>query len=204
MHVPTYYKNENIKEVKEFLLSNSFGILITVGNGRPIGTHIPIELDQDENGNVVLLGHISKANPQWKTIANNQEVLAIFNGPHSYISSSWYEKENVPTWNYIAAHVYGRIKIISEDALVDSLRKLVDKHEVDSETPVSVDKMSAKTMKQINGIIGFSIDITEIQVAYKLSQNRNDSDYHNIIDNLENSKSALEKQVAREMRKKRE
>ena len=87
--------------------------------------------------------------------------------------------------------------------LVDSLRKLVDKYEVDSEDPVSVDKMSPKTMQQINGIIGFSINITEIQVAYKLSQNRNDSDYHNIIDKLENSQNPLKKEVAKEMKKKR-
>lgn len=203
MHVPTLYKNENISEVKDFLVGNSFGILVTQSIDRPIGTHIPMELDKDENGNDILLGHISKANPQWNSFRDDQEVLAIFSGPHSYISSSWYEEENVPTWNYIAVHVYGSIKLITGDVLVDSLRKLVDKYEVDSEDPVSVDKMSPKTMQQINGIIGFSINITEIQVAYKLSQNRNDSDYHNIIDKLENSQNPLKKEVAKEMKKKR-
>lgn len=203
MHVPTLYKNENISEVKDFLVGNSFGILVTQSIDRPIGTHIPMELDKDENGNDILLGHISKANPQWNSFRDDQEVLAIFSGPHSYISSSWYEEENVPTWNYIAVHVYGSIKLITGDVLVDSLRKLVDKYEVDSEDPVSVDKMSPKTMQQINGIIGFSINITEIQVAYKLSQNRNDSDYHNIIDKLENSQNPLKKKVAKEMKKKR-
>ena len=113
MHVPTYYKNENITEVKDFLVGNSFGILVTKSIDRPIGTHIPMELDKDENGNDILLGHISKANPQWNSFRDDQEVLAIFSGPHSYISSSWYEEENVPTWNYIAVHVYGSIKLIT-------------------------------------------------------------------------------------------
>jgi transcriptional regulator len=202
MHIPNYYKNENIEEVKNFLIGNSFGILINQTNGKLTGTHIPMELDKDENGDDVLVGHISKANPQWKNFNKDEEVLAIFNGPHAYVSSSWYEKENVPTWNYIAVHVYGKIKIIEGDELLDSLKKLVDKYEANSENPVSVEKMSSKTLKQINGIIGFSIKINEIQAAYKLSQNRNESDYHNIVDKLENTGDAISNEVAKEMKKK--
>ena len=86
-------------------------------------------LDIDENGEDVLVGHMSKLNPQWGNFHDNEEVLAIFNGPHTYVSSSWYEKENVPTWNYIAVHVYGKIKIIVGAELLNSLRKLVDKYE---------------------------------------------------------------------------
>ena len=201
MHIPNIYKNENLEEVKNFLIENSFGILINQTNGKLTGTHIPMELDKDENGNDTLVGHIGKANPQWKNFQENGEVLAIFNGPHSYVSSSWYEKENVPTWNYIAVHVYGEIKIIEGEKLLDSLKKLVDKYEVNSENPVSVEKMSANTMKQINGIIGFSIKITEIQAAYKLSQNRNESDYHNIVDKLENTGDLSSNEVAKEMKK---
>lgn len=201
MHIPNIYKNENLAEVKSFLVENSFGILINQTNGKLTGTHIPMELDKDEHGADVLVGHIAKANPQWKNFQENGEVLAIFNGPHSYVSSSWYEKENVPTWNYIAVHVYGKIKIIEGEELLESLKKLVDKYEVNSKNPVSVEKMSAKTMRQINGIIGFSIKITEIQAAYKLSQNRNESDYHNIVDKLENTGNPNSSEVAKEMTK---
>ena len=201
MHIPNYYKNENLEEVKDFLIENSFGILINNTSGRLTGTHIPMELDKDENGNDVLVGHISKANPQWKNFNESEEVLAIFNGPHAYVSSSWYEKENVPTWNYIAVHIYGNIKIVEGEELMNSLKKLVDKYEMNSENPVSVEKMSDTTLKQVNGIVGFSITINEIQAAYKLSQNRNESDYHNIVDKLENDGDSISAEVAKEMKK---
>jgi len=201
MHIPSYYKNENLEEVKNFLIENSFGILINKTNGKLTGTHIPMELDKDENGDDILVGHISKSNPQWGNFNENGEILAIFNGPHAYISSSWYGKENVPTWNYIAVHIYGKIKIIEGDELLDSLKKLVNKYEMNSENPISVEKMSSRTLKQINGIVGFSIRINEIQAAYKLSQNRNESDYHNIVDKLENIENPTTNEVAKEMKK---
>ena len=203
MYIPNYFKNENLEEVKNFLIANSFGILINHTHGILTGTHIPMELDTDENGDDVLVGHISKANPQWENFEDNQDILAIFNGPHSYVSSSWYEKENVPTWNYIAVHIYGKIKIIEGDELLDSLKKLLIKYEADSENPVTMEKMSAENLRQINGIVGFSIKINEIQAAYKLSQNRNDTDYHNIIDKLDKRDDTKTKEVAKEMKRRR-
>ena len=203
MYIPNYYKNEKIEEVRSFLTKNSFGILINQGNGKLSGTHIPLELDTDEEGKDVLIGHLSKANPQWKNFKDNEEVLAIFQGSHSYISSSWYNHEDVPTWNYIAVHVYGVIKIIEGDELLDSLKKLVDKYEKNSENPVSVGNMSEKTLKQIKGIVGFKISINEIQSAYKLSQNRDDSDYHNIIEELEKTEDPNSIDIAKEMKQNR-
>ena len=204
MYIPNHYKNENIKEVKDFLIKNSFGILLNQNKGRISGTHIPMELDTDKNGKDILSGHISKANPQWNNFNDKEEVLAIFNGPHSYVSSSWYKKENVPTWNYIAVHIYGTIKIIEGDELLSSLKKLVDKYESNSENPVSVENLSEKSLKQINGIIGFNIHINEIQATYKLSQNRDDSDYHNVIKKLDKTKDSGSMEIAKEMRIKRE
>ena len=112
MFIPNIYKNENIEEVKKFLNENSFGILISQVDGKITGTHIPMELDKNEDGEDVLFGHIAKSNPQAKNLKNKEEILAIFNGPHSYISPSWYQKKNVPTWNYVAVHVYGKVKVI--------------------------------------------------------------------------------------------
>lgn len=120
MYIPELYKNENQEEVNAFLQQNSFGILVNRTNGKLWATHIPLELDTNENGKSILFGHISKENPQWESFESDANVLAIFSGPHSYISSSWYEKENVPTWNYIAVHVYGKIKIIEGEAVVAS------------------------------------------------------------------------------------
>ena len=185
MFIPNLHKNKNIEEVKSFLNENSFGILISQVDGKVSGTHIPMELDKDENGEDVLVGHIARANPQSKKLKNEEEILAIFNGPNSYISSSWYQKENVPTWNYVAVHVYGKVKIMEGEELLDALTKLVDKYEKNSKNPVSVKKMSSRTLEQVNGIVGFSIKINEIQAAYKLSQNREEKEYTNITNELE-------------------
>ena len=105
MYIPHYFKNKNLDEVKEFLSRNSFGILINSIDSKLWATHIPLELEKNKEGQDVLVGHISKSNPQWKNFSKNEEVLAIFQGPNSYISSTWYKDENVPTWNYIAVHV---------------------------------------------------------------------------------------------------
>lgn len=204
MFIPSYYKNENIEEVKDFLVKNSFGILVNLVDGRPWGTHIPLELTTDAEGNEVLYGHIAKANPQSKNIKDGDEILAIFPGPHSYVSSSWYTFEEVPTWNYIAVHVYGRVAILDEKELLFALDHLTNKYEALSEHPVSLKNLSEKTMKQVRGIVGFKIFIKDIQAAYKLSQNRKDEDYHNIINHLETSTDPQSNAIAGEMKSRRE
>lgn len=186
MYVPQHYKQTNLSEIKNFLVHNSFGILVNQLDGKPWATHIPLELDVDINGKDVLVGHIAKANPQWSGFQNDQQVLCIFNGPHSYISSSWYKQEEVPTWNYIAVHVYGTIKILDEAAVLASMHKLVDKYEINSTHPISINDMSATTMRQLKGVIGFQISFDEIHAAYKLSQTRTE-DHPVIVSNLEAS-----------------
>jgi len=201
MYIPEQYKNENEAEIKDFLQKNSFGILVNQTDGKLWATHIPLELDKDENGQDILHGHLSKANAQCESFISDNKILAIFPGPHTYISSSWYEKEEVPTWNYIAVHVYGTIKIIEGEALLNSLKKLVDKYEANSENPVRVEELSNKTMRQINGIVGFIIEIDDIQAVKKMSQTRNDKDYHNIISELEKTENTDAVEVAKIMGK---
>lgn len=199
MYIPHYYKNENVEEVKEFLRKNSFGILINQVDGKPWATHIPIELDKDEDGKEILVSHISKANPQWKEFEKLPEVLCIFNGPHSYISSSWYKEEEVPTWDYIAVHVYGKLTILDEEAVMKSLHKLVNKYEKDSKNPISLHNMSPKTLRQVKGVVGFKIEITDIQAAYKLSQTRTE-DHTAIIKELKEG-NVTSKEIARHIKK---
>lgn len=199
MFIPEHYKNTDVKEIHDFLKNNSFGILINTIEGKPWGTHIPLELSKNVMGNDILVGHIAKANLQSKNLNNGDQVLCIFNGPHSYISSSWYQQEEVPTWNYIAVHVYGTVKIQTSDELLTSLHALVDKYEQQSEHPVSLNNMSKKTMRQVTGIIGFEIEINDIQAVNKLSQGRS-HDHPKIISELE-KQGASEKAVAEEMKK---
>ena len=202
MYIPNYFKNNNIKEVKEFINRNGFGTLINIIDGKPRATHIPLEWDTNREGKDILLGHISKANPQWKNFNNDESVLTVFLGPHSYISSSWYNHENVPTWNYIAVHIYGRIRIIEGGELLKSLNKLVDKYERNSAEPVSIENLSPQTLKKLREIVGFEIIIREIQAAYKLSQNRNKIDFKNIIKELENTSKTDSIELAAVMKEK--
>lgn len=200
MYTPKHYKNTDQKEIEAFVAANSFGILVNQVDGKPWATHLPLELDLDSYGNDILVGHIAKANPQWNYFQDDTQVLCIFNGPHSYISSSWYKEEEVPTWNYIAVHIYGTLKIQTEEALLASLHKLVDKYEKDSKEPISLYDMSPATMRQIKGIVGFQIKIEDIQATYKLSQGR-EQDHSKIISELDERQDSGSKAIAKCMRK---
>jgi len=187
-----------MSEVYDFIRQNSFGILINQVDGKPWATHIPLELEK-RNGKDVLVGHIAKANPHWKSFQKEAQMLCIFNGPHAYVSSSWYKEEEVPTWNYIAVHVYGSLKILSEEETIQSLHRLVDHYESQSKNPLSLHDVSPKTLRQVKGVVGFSITVEEIQAAYKLSQTRQD-DHAAIISNLE-ERGVTESEIARHMKK---
>lgn len=185
MYIPALFKNEDLNAVKDFITANGFAILVSQVNGRPWATHIPLMLDKNAEGKDVLTGHISKANSQWKEFNNDDELLVIFTGPHAYVSSSWYDHENAPTWNYTAVHVYGRISIIEGELLKSKLGKLINKYEAGSMHPVSLQTMSHDFVeKEMRGIVGFDIEITGIQAASKLSQNRDAKNYDAIINEL--------------------
>lgn len=201
MYIPSIYKNENKEEIKNFIHENGFGILINQMVGKPWATHIPMLLLENESGQQILEGHISIENPQAKYLEEEQIFLAIFTGAHAYISSSWYDHENVPTWNYTAVHVYGKITILNQEDTILSLKKLVDKYEINSENPIKIEELSAKTMMQARGIVAFHLEITSIEAVKKLSQNRDDKNYTNIINELEKTKEINSIVLAQEMKK---
>lgn len=182
MYTPKYFRNEDHDATKEFIMQNGFGILISAANGNLLATHIPLELSAD---GTKLLGHISKGNPQGKDLSAG-EVLVVFSGPHTYISSSWYDHANVPTWNYIAVHVYGTIRLIEGEELFHSLEQLMGKYEKHSADPVTVEKLTPAYMQQtMKGVTGFEIAITKIEATQKLSQNRDRKNYTAIIHELD-------------------
>jgi len=202
MYIPKFFKVHDIEKVKDFIQKNSFGILINQVDGKPWATHIPLVLETKNANESILFGHIAKANKQWQAFQEGHEVLVIFQGPHAYISSSWYDHENVPTWNYAAVHVYGKIRIVDNNTLYEHLSKLVDKYETGNENPVQVSAMSANMLeKQMSAIVGFEIQITEIQAAEKLSQNRDEKNYSNIIAELEKNGDRDSMEIAEAMKK---
>jgi len=203
VYVPKYYKVSDLEEIKEFIQHNSFATIVSIRKGKPIAAHIPVLLKKIED-DYYLTGHLAYGNPLWKTFEEVQDILVIFNGPHAYISSSWYEHENVPTWNYQAVHVYGKASLIEGMDLEQDLTSLLEKYESFRENPVLWDKLSPELLQQeMKGIKGFKIKVEEVQAAYKLSQNRNASDYANIIKELYKEENPHADALAEAMKKNR-
>lgn len=133
---------ESQPEVLDFIQKNSFATLYTHVEGRPWATHLPVFLEGKPEGKFVLHGHLAKANSQWKHLTQSEEVMVVFHGPHAYISSSWYTHENVPTWNYLAVHVYGKVRLIEGEELMHHLKSLVDQYETGRPNRVQVETMT--------------------------------------------------------------
>ncbi len=202
MYTPKHYKQEDWDEIKNFVQTYPFATLVSIDEKYPVATHIPIELEQNFEGETVLWGHIARNNRQWESFDKHPDVLAIFQSHNSYISSSWYEEPEVPTWNYRAVHIYGKLKELSEEALRESLRRLIDKYEQNSECPVSMDTLPEEIVEpQLKGVYGFEISIEKVEAADKLSQKRNEQDHYNIIKKLLERGDPQSRGIAEAMKK---
>jgi transcriptional regulator len=196
MYIPKFFRVTNMNEVRDFIEKNSFATIVSNKQQRLIATHTPLQFFY-QDGDAYITGHMAYGNPQWKTFQPDQEVLVIYQGPHAYISSSWYEHENVPTWNYQSVHIYGTASIMTREEVKQDLQSLLQKYEQHRENPVLWEKLSLPFLeKELKGIVGFKIAIKEIQAAYKLSQNRNEQDYQNIITQLMKEPDISSQQLA--------
>ncbi len=201
MYIPKYYREEGHETIVAFFRQNNFAVLVSFDGEKPVATHLPVEVVEDHNGRLTIYGHRSRANPQWKTFGEH-EVLLIFQGAHTYISPRWYNHVNVPTWNYMMIHVYGQVRLVQDGELFGLLSRLVHEHEVN--TSYSLEGLPQDfVQKEMQGVVGFAIEVTRIEAAYKLSQNRNDEDHENIVRELERRGDADSVQVANAMREKR-
>lgn len=203
MYIPRRFEEKDTEKIHAFIRENSFAILISIQDGRPIGTHIPLQLEIGADGKAGLMGHISRGNEQKHSLTPGAKVLAIFPGPHAYVSPRWYTEMKVPTWNYIAVHVYGAVSIIEGEELRTALSRLIDTYELHRPQPVTIDEIPEKELNaDLRGIVGFRISIDEIQAAYKLSQNRDPESYHHVIDHLSQGDESA-RAVAAEMAKRK-
>ncbi|KMY45757.1 protease [Bacillus sp. FJAT-27916] len=199
MYVPKMFKVTNQEDIYAFIEANSFATLVTMEKGKPIATHLPMELKK-QGEDYYLTGHLAYGNRQWKTF--DGEVLAIFQGPDAYISSSWYEHEEVPTWNYQAVHVYGQAVILEREELIEELSRMLKKYEGNRENPVLWETLSPELLEQeLKGTVGFKIKISDIHAAYKLSQNRNQRDFQSIMERLRHEGNSKSAEIAKEMEK---
>lgn len=185
MYIPKIYRNEDRPKIIEFITQNNFGIMVSCNlQQKIIATHIPF-LFEERDEKLIAVSHMSKANEQWKNLESQSEILIIFQGPHTYISSSWYNHVNVPTWYYIAVHLYGKVKLFTQEEAYHHLSKLVDFHESGEKNPISVDGMGRNYVdREMKGMIAFEIEVSEIQAVEKLSQNRDEENLNLINEKL--------------------
>ncbi|WP_347553232.1 FMN-binding negative transcriptional regulator (plasmid) [Pseudalkalibacillus hwajinpoensis] len=197
MYIPKHFEIKDEEVINEIIEENSFATLFSQHQGHPYATHLPLILDKEKR---YLYGHFAKPNKQWKDI-EGQEVLAIFQGPHCYISSSWYETNKaVPTWNYVAAHIHGKVEIIEGEEMMDSLHQMVLKYE-DPNSSYQWDQLDAHFLEgQAKGIVGFKIKIDKIEGTAKLSQNHSAERLKLVISQLEQSTSEDEREIASHMK----
>lgn len=203
MYIPPLFKEEDKAEIEKHIREFGFGILVSSGAGVPIATHLPFELEINQEGEWLLLGHLSRANPQWKNFEVAKEVLVIFSGPHAYVSPSWYTQVNVPTWNYRAVHVYGKITLVEGEKLEYMLSRQMEKYETaHAQKPLSYKNIPADMLaKDLAGVIGFEIKAERIEAASKLSQNRDAESFSRVVDALKKSEAYDSKRIAQEMEK---
>ncbi len=200
MYIPEYNRIEGRAVALAFMQANPFAILISATDNGPFATHLPI-LVREVDGRVQLRGHMAKANPHWKSIGQDQESLAIFHGPHAYISPSLYEtRESVPTWNYAAVHVYGRGTFFTDEA---PLRQLLQ--EVigcfDSSYAAQWPSLNEQYQsRMLRHIVGFEITATRVEAKFKLSQNRTKPERENVIQSLARSSDSAVTAVAAMMK----
>jgi transcriptional regulator len=201
MYRPKIFCEDDLDKLVGFMRANSFGTLVSIVDGIPYASHIPlvVKLDGDR---VKLIGHLAKQNPHWQAFAIS-ESLAIFTGAHAYISPTLYEQhQSVPTWNYIAVHAYGFPKILTFDdkpELMDEMiNDMVDTYEASykSRWQSLADRYREGMM---NDIVGFEMTVNRLEGKYKLSQNKSQTDRQNVSTALLESPDPLVRAVGIEM-----
>jgi len=205
VYIPEYFRVRDHEDAIKFMRANPFAILISSTDAGPFATHLPLFVRAEKGDEkVVLRGHVAKANPHWRYLEQQPQCLAIFHGPHSYISPTNYTvHESVPTWNYGAVHLYGTARVFSSpEALQGVLHELIGTFEPAYATQwASLDEPFRERMLQ--QIVGFEIEVTKIEAKFKLNQNRSREDQENVIASLENAEDTAVSGVARLMKEQR-
>ncbi len=200
MWIPKYYEVTDQALISEFIKSVGLATIISPDRKYPFATHIPLELEEDADGNQVLVGHLAKVNPQSELLKKNPNAMVIFQSPaQHYISSSWYEQPNAPTYNYMSVHICGSVKILNEEDTYQSVKRLTDRYETNSQNPVSLDTLPDPIKGMLKAVTGFKLTIEKVEAQFKLSQNRNEKDMRNIIVELKKIDTKLSHLMTEEL-----
>ena len=205
MYIPKHFEQTDLKVLQDLVRAAPLATLVTVHPHGLNANPIPLYFELNE-GLGVLQGHIARANSLWRDFDKSVEALAIFQGADAYISPSWYPSKQehgkvVPTWNYIAMHVYGNLRMIDDATwLQQFLEKLTAQEEADFPQPWKLSDAPASYIENmLKAIIGIELEITRWEGKYKLSQNKTDSEYQGIIDGLQAQSSAAALVLAKQM-----
>lgn len=202
MYPPEAFKVDDRATLNAFLRQHNFATLVTQNAGGLQATHVPLVSKEGVGEHGALQGHLARANPHWRDLDPDTEVLVIFTGPHAYISPAWYQTSPaVPTWNYTAVHVYGLPRLIEDpEDSATMLHELVEVHERDRPDRWSGEMPEDFRDRLMKGIVGFEIVITRIEGKFKLSQNRPD-DAPGVVEGLSQSPHPGDREVAELMRR---
>lgn len=200
MYIPEHFTQKDEKIISEHIDRYNFGILVSKGKNELKATHLPFILERTTEGQLILASHMAKANPQWKDFSENEELLIIFQGPHAYISPTFYTSSlNVPTWNYVAVHAYGTGKLLGESEIFPLMEKMIKRHEPGylaqwHELPQEYKNNLSK------GVVAFEVHISRLYGKEKLSQNKTEKERINIIEALSCSSDPISASLAHFMK----
>jgi transcriptional regulator len=192
MYTPRANVESDISTLRQFVRENPLCALITGTLHGLVASHIPVVLHEEGAGFGTLRGHVARANSQWQVFDTKAEALAIFTGPQHYISASWFPGKKVhgketPTWNYVAVHIYGRLRCIEDsDWLLEHLTTLTDSNEMTMEVPWKVsDAPRDFIVKKFRGIVGLEMEVSRVEGKWNVNQSRNKEDAHGVMAGLE-------------------
>lgn len=208
MYTPRHFRLDDQQTIAAVIREHSFGTLVTAFDGEPLASQLPFVFEPDRGPHGTLVTHMARANPQWQQFARYDSegglALAIFQGPHSYISPSWYADDEpaVPTWNYVTVHAYGRPIILDDPVEVHSLlNQLVDTNEAGLDPEWSLSSQTDEYIEQhARAIVAFELPLERIEAKAKLSQNKPDALRMGAADALESQGWPDSAEVARAMR----
>lgn len=197
MYLPQGFREETLDTLHALMRAYNFATLVSQHEGVPFASHVPLTLDPHAGAYGTLYGHVARANPQWQAFASGQEVLVIFQGPHTYVSPSWYETAlSVPTWNYAVVHAYGTPRLITDyETCYALLNDLVRQHEASFANPWQFQPPADYAQKMIQGVVCFAVPVTRLEGKYKLNQNRPVVDQQHVAARLQQSTDPLSRDV---------
>lgn len=186
-YVPGHFRVEDAATLERFVAENGFATLVSTGPEGLWTSHVPLLVGRGSDGRLRLEGHMARANAHWESLESAAEVLAIFGGPHAYVSPSWYAHHpSVPTWNYAVVHARGKARIVEPESLPALLGRLTRKYEEGRPAPWRIEDLPADfTPGLLAAIVGFEIAVERLEGKFKLSQNRRPADLEGVIAALE-------------------